>query len=327
MVKKYVFAVDVGGTITKIGLFDLNYKILKKTTFKTKKFKTKNGLIETVIFHFSKILKDKKLSTKNIRGIGIGIPGLVNRRGVIYGLTNIPGWKNVSLAKIIQRQLNIPTFVDNDGNLTALGEWRLGKGRGKDGIVCLTLGTGVGGGIIFERKLFHGNKFTAAEIGHIPVSEKGEKCNCGGQGCLETYVGNSYLSRIAQREVKKGRKTILKNLCQGNLKNITPLLLNRAAHQGDSLAKEIWQEAGQKIGMILSGVVNVFNPQLIIIGGGVSFAGKFIFPAVRKSLKTHVMKAYRKNLKVVPAKFRKDGGLIGAAILAAENKNVIWGKN
>jgi len=327
MAKGYVFAVDVGGTITKVGLFDLNYKIIKKVTFITKKHKTKNNLIEAIISRFYEILQDKKIALKSIRAIGIGIPGLVNRRGIVYGLTNIPGWKSVPLAKIIQRRLNIPAFVDNDGNLTALGEWRLGKGRGKDSIVCLTLGTGVGGGIIVERRLFRGNKFTAVEIGHIPVTKKGKKCNCGGQGCLETYIGNSYLSRIAQKEIRNGRRTILKKLCQGNLKKITPLLLNQAAGKGDSLAKEIWRETGQRIGIVLSGVVNVFNPQLIIIGGGVSFAGKFIFPSLRKSLNNHVMKAYRKNLKVVPAKFRKDGGLFGAAILAAENKNVIWSKN
>jgi len=320
----YVFAIDIGGTITKLALFDLNYRIIKKATFETKKYKGKNRLIEAIVSQFYKILQAQTLHPKSIAAIGIGIPGLVDRQGIVYELTNIPGWKNVPLAKIIQRRLKIPTVVDNDANLTALGEWQLGKGRGKTNIISLTLGTGVGGGIIVGGELFHGGKFTAAEIGHIPVSSKGKKCNCGGEACLETYVGNSYLSRIAQKAIKKGRRSLLKKMARGNLRSITPLLLKQAAERGDSLSKEIWKEAGLKIGMVLAGLVNIFNPELIIVGGGVSFAGKFIFPSIRKSLQTHVMKVYRKNLKLVPGQFRKDGGLIGAAVLA---KNVIRRKN
>ena len=236
-------------------------------------------------------------------------------------MTNIPGWKNVPLARIIQRRLKIPTRVNNDGNLTALGEWRLGRGRGHRNLICLTLGTGVGSGIIVEGKLFQGSKFSAAEIGHIPLGEKGEKCNCGGEACLETYVGNSYLSGIARREIKKGRNSLLKKLTQGNLGNITPLLLNQAAKRGDVLSREIWAEAGRKIGIVLAGVVNVFNPELIIIAGGVSLSGEFILSGLQKTLKSHVMKGYRRNLKVVLARFRKDAGLIGAAIFAKENKS------
>ena len=327
MAKKYVFAVDIGGTITKVGLFDLNYKIVKKISFRTKYCRNKDSLIETIISQFYRVLQSKKIPVKSILSIGIGIPGLVDHRGVVYGLTNIPGWENVPLARIIQRRLKIPTFVNNDGNLTALGEWRLGKGRGHRNLICLTLGTGVGSGIIVAGKLFQGSRFSAAEIGHIPLGRKGEKCNCGGEACLETYVGNSYLSEIARREIKKGRNSLLKKLTQGNLENITPLRLNQAAKRGEVLSREIWEEAGQRIGLVLAGVVNVFNPELIIVAGGVSLAGEFILSGLQRTLKNHVMKGYRKNLKVVPARFRKDAGLIGAAILAKEGKNVIRGKN
>ena len=328
MLKKYVLACDVGGTITKLGLFNLKYRLIKKSTFPTKRCKGKDNLIEQIASRLKKILKTEEISPKDIKGLGLGIPGLVNRKGVVYELTNIPGWEKVPLAKILKQRLDIPVFIDNDGNLTALGEWRLGKGKGVSTLICLSLGTGVGGGIIVDGKLFHGGKFSAAEIGHIPIGEKGESCNCGGEACLETFIGNRYLSLIAQREIKKGRKSpVLQKLCKGHLRNITPLILNQAAQKKDALSKEIWENAGKKIGLVLSGLVNVFNPELILIGGGVSLASEFILPAVRLTLKRHVMQSYQGSYKIMAAKFRKDAGLIGAAILAAEYKNVIRSKN
>ena len=173
--KHFVLGVDVGGTNIKLGLVDLSGNVISRTSLVTSSFiRNKNRLISALCSQIKIIISKNRLSPKHILGIGIGLPGLVDfHRGTVNLLVNIPGWHKVPLKKIIEQKIKIPAFLDNDVNVMALGEWRFGAARGSKNVVCLTLGTGVGGGLILDNRLYRGENFAAGELGHIPLNENG----------------------------------------------------------------------------------------------------------------------------------------------------------
>jgi len=317
--KKYIVGLDVGGTHTKIAILNLRGRILAKDTFLTKKHK-KKALIKAIAASVKGLLIEKQLKKRDFLGVGIGVPGLVDfEKGLVFCFTNIPGWKNVPLKKEIEKLMALPVFVDNDVKVMALGELTLGAGKGYKDIICLTLGTGVGGAVITDGKLYRGAALVAGEIGHIPINENGPLCNCGNRGCLEAYVGREYFLNDIKKELRKGEKSIIKKMAKNKLSDITPELLLKAAAKGDSFARRKWEEAGRHIGNALTGVVNLLNPELIIIGGGMAEAGKFIFEPVRKTIRKKAMSVQRKAVKVVKAKLGNDAGVVGAAELVKRN--------
>ncbi|MCX5656665.1 MAG: ROK family protein, partial [Candidatus Omnitrophica bacterium] len=179
---EYYIGVDIGATNIKIGLLDANFKILRKKKLYTPIFSNKEELIEALVKNITLLKKTPKCK---IKGVGIGLPGLINHeKGLVYRLVNISGWNNVYLKKILESRIGLPVFIDNDVNVMTLAEVRCGRARGAKNVVCITLGTGVGGGIVIEGKLYRGATFSAGEIGHIPLNEEGPLCNCGGKGCL-----------------------------------------------------------------------------------------------------------------------------------------------
>lgn len=317
MIKKLTLAVDVGGTNIKFALITTSGKIKVKKIFPTGNCQGKD-LIKSLVFHIENLLKELKLKKSNLLGIGIGLPGTIETtKGLVHSLTNIPGFKDVPLKKILEKKLHCPVFLDNDANLMTLGEYYFGAGQGEGNVVCLTLGTGVGGGLIIDGKLYRGSYFAAGEIGHIPLNENGEHCNCGGWGCLETYLGNRYLVKKAIQRIDKTTKTSLSRV------NLTPEKITQAAKKKDNLAIEIWKEAGVHLGTALAGVVNLLNPDKIIIGGGLAQAGHFLFKPLRQTIQKRAMNIPAKKVKVLKARLGEDAGLIGAAVLVWLNKELI----
>ncbi|MCM8782588.1 MAG: ROK family protein, partial [Candidatus Omnitrophica bacterium] len=235
--------------------------------------------------------------------------------GIIHHLVNIKGFKKVPLKKLIEARTGIPTFLDNDVNVMTLGELYYGAGKGAKNLLCITLGTGVGGGIVIEGQLYRGSSLSAGEIGHMPLNERGPRCNCGGFGCMEKFVGNKYIVAKTIKEIKKGKKSIIKKMVKGHLKRITPELISLAAKKQDKLAKAIWEEIGSHLGVTLAGVINLLDPERIIIGGGVAEAGNILFEAIRKTVRERAMRVPAKGVKIVKAKLGQDAGLIGAAVL------------
>jgi glucokinase len=301
---KIILAVDLGATNIKIGLLNKNLKILAKKVLPTKRNINQNRLIETLINDLGILIRENHLAKNNILGIGVGVPGPVDfRRGIVHYLTNLPGWKEVALRDIIHSKTGIRTFIDNDVNLMTLAESKLGIAKRKKNIVCLTLGSGVGGGVMVEGSIYRGASFSAGEIGHIPINVNGPKCNCGGSACLERYIGNKYILSRARKIFKK---------------NISLEKLSRLAKQGNKQAIKIWQEVGKYLGVALTGIVNFFNPEMIVIGGGVAEAGGVLFDSVRKIIKKRAMPGPRETVEIKKAKLGQDAGLIGAAMLVAE---------
>jgi len=299
--------IDIGGTNIKVGLVNAAGRIVARSVLKTESCaQNKNKLIKAVINVIGDLLEEKKLKKKDVLGVGFGFPGLVNpEKGVVTFLPNIPGWKNVSLKNIIQKETGFSTFIDNDVHLVTLAEWKFGAGKGKKNLLCMTLGTGVGSGLILNGALYRGEGFVAGELGHMPLNEKGPSCNCGGEGCFERYVGNRYLMARAGK--------IFKN------KNIQLPDVFALAEHGNVRAIQFWEEVATHIGNALVGVINLLNPNLIIIGGGVANNYKYLGPTINKIIKKRSMKVQANMVKIVRAKLGDDAGIIGAQVLVKES--------
>jgi len=313
---RLLLGIDIGGTNIKIALIDKKGRIKAKKTFPTADFKGNRALIERITGETKKLLAEYGVVKKDIIGVGVGAPGAVDiRSGTVHYLTNVPDWSEVPLGNILKNKLGLLTFVDNDVNVMALGELFFGSGIGAKNMLCVTLGTGVGGGLILEGRLYRGSSYAAGEFGHVPINIAGPRCNCGSWACVEAYVGNNYIVRDVITRIKNGEKTLIKKLVNGKLSKITPEIISRAARAGDRFAKEIWRDVGNKVGTGLAGVVNLLNVEKIVIGGGVAEAGKILFDSIKKTIAARAMKLPAKTVKVVKAKLRRDAGLIGAAAL------------
>ena len=301
MSTRYYIGIDLGGTNLKVGLFDTRYRCIDKAFLSTKRFHSRDFLVKAILVSVHDIIRGKKIALRRVAGIGIGLPGPVDfTRGVVHFFPNIPGWNNVPLKAILETRLRLPVSVDNDAKVMCVAEYRLGAARGAHSAICITLGTGVGGGIILDGKLYRGIDNAAGEIGHLPINEQGPHCNCGGIACLESYVGNQ---AIAHRVKKIFRRAIA-------LEEVS-----RLAHHGDSRALRVWSEVAGHLGAALTAVVNLLNIECVVIGGGVANAGDVLFDRIREAVATRAMPVQARTVRIVPAALGADAGMIGAAML------------
>lgn len=320
MKKKIIIGVDLGGTNVKFALISGN-RILKRTSIPTANFNSRKTLTSAISENIISLYKKNGFKKEDVIGIGIGVPGLVDaRKGIVKFLTNIKGWRRVPLKRIVEKRTGIRTFVDNDVNVITLGEYYFGISRKSKNFISLTLGTGVGGGIIIDGKLYRGSTGSAGEIGHISLNERGPRCNCGGIACLEAYVGSGYLVKGVIKKIKEGRNTVLTKIVSGDLAKITPEIISLGAAKKDKLAKDALQDAGEKIGIALSGVINFLDVDTIIIGGGVSKSGKILFDSIRRTVKKRAMAVQGGNTRILPTHLKEDAGFLGAAVLVKLNK-------
>ncbi len=313
---RLLIGIDIGGTNIKMALMDMSAHLKAKRIFTTASFKDKTALINGLVRQISLLLSRYPAAKKDLIGIGIGAPGAVDiRTGTVRYFINIPNWREVALGGILKKRLGLPVFVDNDVNVMALGELKFGAGRGAKNMLCVTLGTGVGGGLILEGSLYRGSSYAAGEFGHMPINIDGPRCNCGSRACVESYVGNHYIVRDVMARIKKNGNTLIKKLVKNDLTKITPEIIDEAARRHDRFAMQVWIDVGEKIGIGLAGVVNLLNVERIVIGGGVARAGKILFDSIKKTIRMRAMKLPAKTVKVVKAKLGYDAGVIGAAML------------
>ena len=304
---KFVIGIDLGGTNIKFGLFDDRLKLSDKRILNTARFRLKRQLIDILSAGVNEIVAKNSLTKKDIRGVGLGLPGPVDfQRGIVHYFPNIPGWREVPLRKILERRLKLPVYVDNDVKVMALAEYERGAAKKFKHAVCITLGTGIGGAILTLGELYRGSSNAAGEIGHIPINEKGPACNCGGQACVESYVGNQRL--LAQARKAWGRQLSLEEM-------------SRLARQGNRTARKIWQQAGTRLGVALTGVVNFLNPECILIGGGVANAGNVLLDAVKKTIRKRAMQPQAQRVRIVRAALGENAGMMGAAILVKRGRS------
>lgn len=304
MTKNIFFGVDVGGTFTKTALVDVKGRLIAKSKISSRGFSNKSFFAKSLKDNLLSLLVRSPFSATSVEGVGIGLPGPVDfDKGVVLSLTNIRGWNRFPLAAYLKKSFSCPVLVENDANCMALAEARSGAARGASCALCLTLGTGVGGGLIIDKNIYRGPYFLGGEVGHIPLSLKGPVCECGGRGCLERYVGNHALLADV-RDIFKKRLSLEE--------------VSRLAALKDPRALRVWRKAGSWIGLALSGVVNVFNPQVIVIGGGVAEAGDVLLKTILETIREHAMKQLKGKIRVKKAALGNDAGVLGAALLVKE---------
>ena len=306
---EYAIGIDLGGTSIKYALVDKAGNSFFEGKLPSFASVSAAKVMEQLI-KAATLLKDEAAKQDwNVLGIGLGTPGIVDEtnRIVLGGAENIIGWGNIDVASLMEKQMSLPVVVGNDANLMGLGETKYGAGRGCTHVVFLTVGTGIGGAVIIDGKLFNGYANRGTELGHVPLIANGEHCACGAVGCLEYYASTSALTR---------RFSILAK--EQNLSFDTEIngeLIVRLYHEDFPLAVECMNEHFYYLGRGIAGFVNIFSPQRIVIGGGVAESGSFYLEKIRAVFKKHVIADCALNTKIVAAELGNKAGLIGAASL------------
>ncbi len=313
-IKKIIAGIDLGGTNVYMLLIDSNGKIYGEKHFPTLAEKGPDGVIENIILQLKDVVKKAGFNLKDIWRIGIGSPGpLDSKRGIISGAVNLPGWEYVKLKEKIEKLTGIKTGVDNDANCAIYGEKWLGAGKNFNNIIGLTLGTGIGGGIIIDGKLIRGTNYNAGEIGHMSINPDGIVCKCRAKGCFEQYASASAIANFAKQKIKEGKRTIITEIVKGDINKITSKTVYEALLNNDTLAMEIWDEFIKHLAAGIANMLNIFNPELIIIAGGVINAGDKLFIPLRRAVKKQTFEIIYNVAKILPAKLGERAGAIGAA--------------
>lgn len=304
--KKYGFGVDVGGTTIKMGFFEVDGTIVDKWEIKTNTENSGASILSDIALAVDNKLAQEGVSKSDVEGLGIGVPGPVRSDGVVNGCVNL-GWGVVDVAEQLGNLTGLKVKVGNDANVAALGEMWKGGGAGCKDVVMVTLGTGVGGGIIVDGKVVSGFNGAGGEIGHITVNnEEIEPCNCGQYGCLEQYASATGIVRMAKRKLAKSSDaTILREY-----KELTAKDIFDEAKKGDAIALELVNELGSILGGALSNLACVVNPQVIVVGGGVSKAGEILIDTIKKHYIETSFHACR-NTEFALATLGNDAGIYG----------------
>ena len=309
--ERYAVGIDLGGTNLKAGLVAENGKAISLMRVATS---GDGRVIPQIIQAVRKTIRRSGVDFSRIVGVGIGTPGIVeNKKGILLSQTNIRGWEKIKIKKEIEKILPFPVYADNDVNLITLAELRYGAGKGKRNLVCLTLGTGVGGAIVVDGKVYHGNGFRAGEIGRMVVGSP------GGVDYVEDHIGREGIIERARELLKTEKDSLIAKLVNGDLNSITPETIYKAAVKGDLLAKRIWGEFGFYLGFTLTNVINFFNPEMVIIGGRVSEARKFFSQSLMKIVKDKSFNLFNNKAEIAFSKLGEKAGVLGAGMIAWRN--------
>jgi glucokinase len=310
--KDVVIGIDLGGTSIKAGLVSFDGSIM----YQNKVPSLAGHGPAAVIRQIDLAVKDAMSRTreKEVTGIGIGSPGVVDDDGVVKAPPNFVQWDEVPLKQELTDLFpGLPIGVENDANAAAIAESKFGAGVQYPNFLFVIWGTGVGGGIILNHKIFRGPTGGAGEIGHITIDYNGPPCNCGSTGCVEAYVGQRYLSQRAALRLQSHPDSKIMKLVGGDFSRIEPVYISQAAHDGDEVARAILVEAGHLLGIGLASVMNIMDLRVSIIGGGLSAAGDFVMNAVQQSVAQHVLKPLKNEIRVLPARLGNNAGILGAA--------------
>ncbi len=273
--KQPLIVVDIGGSKIMAALFSADGKMLSKDIRPTLAREGTNAVVGRLVTAIRETATKNKTSLEEIGGVGIACAGGIDTtRGIVVTPSpHLPGWTNLALARIIKKKTGIDTYVVNDASAAALGEQRYGVGKGVRNLVLLTLGTGIGGGIIIDGKLYLGKEGGAGELGHMTVEAEGLKCGCGNTGCLEIYASGTAIENDFISRIKKGEKSILTS---EQIKRITTEKISEAAKKGDKLAQDVIKRAAFYLGVGMVNIANIFNPEMIVLGGGIAALGEMI---------------------------------------------------
>ena len=319
MSEKVLVGVDLGGTNLKAGTVTQEGNVVSRVKAPTHAEDGPEAGIDRIVCSIEQALDESGCSRNDVIAVGCGAPGPLNwTAGIVHTPPNLPGWKDVPLARMLTDRLGITSFIENDANSAGYGENWAGAGREVKDLVALTLGTGIGGAIILDNRLWRGIDGTAGEIGHMIIQVDGRPCNCGSRGCLEQYGSATGIVATAREMVASGRETIITDMAAGNLDNLTSKDVYEAYVRGDRLAAEVFAETGRLLGIGLTTLANLLNPEMFVICGGVTAAGDVLFDPMRQTLRELAFREPGERAQVVPAQLGGDAGLIGAAGVALQ---------
>lgn len=303
--KKFAIGIDLGGTNLRVALVSAEGEIVRKIR-KTSAERVFETLLESISELRGADVGD------NIAGIGLGVAGLIDRnRGRVFTSPNLRAIEGLDLVHELKTRFGLPVFIENDANVAALGEKVSGAGRGFNNFVLLTLGTGIGGGIIHKGELLD----VSAEIGHMSINAEGEKCQCGNIGCLENYASARAMISRAISMLEKGQESLLKECCKGSIYKLTPEDIYKAALEGDTLSREILREAGKALGVGLANLINILSPEAIILTGGLIGAWNIYVQEAIKEASRRAFKDLVDSVKIIPSSLGDEAGIVGAACL------------
>lgn len=309
--EKYYIGIDLGGTKISGILVNLQGDIIAKDIVPTHAEAGEQAIVQKIINVIATIIKDSKVVKEHIIAIGLGAPGSLNlKAGTIISAANLP-FNNFNIVKPLIEQFNIPVHIDNDANVAAVGEYLFGAGKGSEHMVFITVSTGIGGGAILNGKIYRGSTCNALEVGHATVQPDGPYCNCGNYGCAEVLASGTAIGKAAQVAISKGKITSL-----SNYEKPTAYEVFKESEKGDRVALNIRNKALTYLGICVANAIMAFDPEKVIIGGGVAQAGPVVFERIDEVVKERCIKVMSENTKVLPAALGTDAGVIGAAALA-----------
>ncbi|MEX2583337.1 MAG: ROK family protein [Gemmatimonadota bacterium] len=318
MTKKWIVGVDLGGTNIVVGILPTKggdvygLRVLPTESHRGAKFVV-DRIVEMVDEAIAEVLAEHGGTRGQVAGVGIGSPGPLDRKaGVVINTPNL-GWRNFPLRDLISNALNLPATLDNDANCATYGEWWLGAGKNADTLVGLTLGTGIGGGIVLGGQIFHGCSDVAGEIGHMTIDSTGRRCNCGNYGCLEAYASGPAIALRAVEGIEAGVETVLTEMVDGRLEDITAATVYEGVVAGDPYAEEVMKETARFLGAGIASIINVLNPEMVVIAGGVTRAGDHLFTPLRAEVRRRAFRAAEERCRIVSGELPGTAGVVGAA--------------
>ncbi|MFH1763185.1 MAG: ROK family protein [Gemmatimonadota bacterium] len=315
---RWIVGLDIGGTNMVVGLVPLEggaaVGVRKLPTLSAAGGEdVVRRAVEAVEKSMEEVFRTEGGGRTQVAGIGIGAPGPLNRKtGVLLEAPNL-GWRNFPLRSLVSEGLGLPAEVDNDANCATYGEWWMGAGRGSTVLVGLTLGTGIGGGLVVNGELHHGVSDAAGEFGHTTIDSTGRKCKCGNYGCLEAYASGPNIAARAVEGIEYGAESVLVELVEGDLEKITAATVYEGVVLGDPYAHEVMKETAKLLGVGVANLINALNPDVVVIAGGVTRAGDHLFIPLRKEVRRRAFRSAVDACRIVPAELSETAGVVGAA--------------
>jgi glucokinase len=316
--KRWIVGVDLGGTNIVVGLLPIEGgDVLGKRVLPTDSHRGPKFVVDRIVNMMDESIADvlgaHGGSRDDLAGVGIGSPGPLDRKaGIVINTPNL-GWRNFPLRDLIANATHLPATLDNDANCATYGEWWLGAAKGVNNLVGLTLGTGIGGGIVLNGEIYHGASDVAGEIGHMTIDSTGRRCKCGNYGCLEAYASGPAIALRAVEGIEAGAESMLSEMVGGRLEEITAATVYAGVVAGDEYANEVMKDTAKFLGTGIASIINVLNPEMVVIAGGVTRAGDHLFVPLRAEIRRRAFRSAEERCVIVSGMLPGTAGVVGAA--------------
>ncbi len=312
-----ILGIDLGGTKILTSVIDPSGKMLSRDHSITPAVEGPEGVIQAILASSERALEGAAIATERVSAVGVGAPGLADTEdGILFTSPNLPGWENVPLRDIIQEKLKKKAFLINDGNAAALGEHYFGAAKGVTHFIYVTISTGIGGGIVVDGKVLNGSRGLAGEVGHMTINDEGPPCHCGNRGCWEALASGTALAKVARKQIEAAADTTILSFADGKIENVTAQTVQMAAEKGDALANQLILKTAYYFGVGLANLINIFNPEMIVIGGGLSNMGEQLFKPAHKVVEERAFHPALRTVRFVKADLGRNSGVLGAAAFA-----------